>query len=187
MSIEELTEKQKEMEKKLKSQTKEILNLKNSLEIEYSDNDDKSMNSIIHSDLGKDKIDMNRPQLSVAGLEMNNKHFNDLSNHELHQIKKMHQEDHSEEKPKTILDENLGDIIDKTINFLTYSFDGYSKKYNEAELLENLNDKKTFYQSLKLHIIATMLFIRDDENIIYIGILFVFLSIIIYFINIIVI
>ena len=39
MSIEELTEKQKEMEKKLKSQTKEILNLKNSLEIEYSDND----------------------------------------------------------------------------------------------------------------------------------------------------
>ena len=73
--------------------------------------------------------------MSAAGLSVNNKHFRDLSNHELHQIKKIHDQDHKI-KPQTILDESLVEIMDKCINFLTYSFDGYSKKYYEAENLE---------------------------------------------------
>ena len=125
-----------------------------------------------------------RPQMSSAGLEVNNKHFKDLSNHELHQIKKMHEKDHMI-KPKTILDEPLGDIMNKLVNFLTYSFDGYTKAYYEAEVMEDVydNDKST-YQMIKVNLIALIIFMRKDQNILYIGILLVLLSIIIYLVNI---
>ena len=46
-------------------------------------------------------------------------------------------------------------------------------------------DDKSMYNKLKVHIIAFILFFRDDHNIIYLGIIMVFLSIIIYFTNII--
>ena len=46
------------------------------------------------------------------------------------------------------------------------------------------DDDKSTYESIKIHFIAMMLFFRDDENILYIGILLVFLSIIIYLVNI---
>ena len=45
-------------------------------------------------------------------------------------------------------------------------------------------DKNT-WNNLKVLTMATILFIRDEQNIIYIGIIMIFLSIIIYFINII--
>ena len=133
----------------------------------------------------KDITSDTRPQLSGAGLTSNNKHFRDLSNHELHQIKKIYERDHKK-KLKTILDENLGEIMDKCINFLVYSFDGYQKAYYEAELMDNVYDEdKSLFQKIKTHLISIVLFIRDDQNILYIGILLVFLSIIIYFVNII--
>ena len=122
--------------------------------------------------------------MSSAGLETNIKHFRVLSNHELHQIKKLHEKDHKQE-PKTVLDESLGDIMNKCINFLTYSFDGYTKAYYQAEVMEDTYDnEKTMYESIKVHLIALTLFFRDDGNILYIGILLVFLSIIIYLVNI---
>jgi len=124
-----------------------------------------------------------RPQMSNAGLEINNKHFKDLSNHELHQIKKIHEKDHSL-KPKTILDESMGDIMNKLVNFLTFSFDGYTKAYYEAEIMEDVYDEKSIYQNIKVHLIAIILFMREDENIIYIGILLILLSVIIYLVNI---
>ena len=56
---------------------------------------------------------------------------------------------------------------------------------NEAELIENVYDKdKSFYQSIKIHLITIVLFIRDDQNILYIGILLIFLSLILYLVNI---
>ena len=126
----------------------------------------------------------NRPQMSSAGLEINNKHFKDLSNHELHQIKKIHEKDHSL-KPKTILDESMGDIMNKLVNFLTFSFDGYTKAYYAAEVMENVyDDEKNMYQRIKVHLIAIIMFMREDQNILYIGILLVFLSMIIYLVNI---
>ena len=125
----------------------------------------------------------NRPQMSNAGLEINNKHFKDLSNHELHQIKKIHEKDHSL-KPKTILDESMGDIMNKLVNFLTFSFDGYTKAYYEAEIMEDVYDEKSIYQNIKVHLMAIILFMREDENIMYIGILLIMLSMIIYLVNI---
>ena len=70
-------------------------------------------------------------------------------------------------------------------NFLTYSFDGYTKAYYQAEVMEDIyDDDKSLYESIKVHLIALTLFFRDDGNILYIGILLVFLSIIIYLVNI---
>jgi hypothetical protein len=125
-----------------------------------------------------------RPQMSSVGLEEIATHSKDLSNHELHQIKKIHEKDHMI-KSKTILDESLGDIMNKLVNFLTYSFDGYTKAYYEAEVMEDVydNDKST-YQMIKVNLIALIIFMRKDQNILYIGILLVLLSIIIYLVNI---
>ena len=126
-----------------------------------------------------------RPQLSSAAIKENNKHITHLSNHELHQINTIHEKDHK--RPiKTILDEPMGDVLDKTINFLTYSIDSFHKKIYEAELMENIHGDDTgLWNSLKKYLMAMILFFREDRNIIYIGFIMIFLSIIIYFTNII--
>lgn len=127
----------------------------------------------------------NRPQMTPAGLSDANEHVSHLSNHELHQVKNIYEKDHRR-KPITILDESLGDILDKTINFLVYSYEGYTNKLYEAELMEDVKGYEGgYYKRFKVHLIAMILFIRDDRNIVYIGFLMIFFSIIIYFINII--
>ncbi len=127
-----------------------------------------------------------RPQLSSSGLEEKNKHLTSLSNHELHQMKRIHEKDHS--KPvRTILDEPLGEILDNTINFLSKFQDSLKDKMYKAELMENIHsgDNIGLLKKIKLNIVALVLFFREDRNIIYIGFVFIFLSIIIYFTNII--
>jgi hypothetical protein len=127
----------------------------------------------------------NRPQMTPAGLSDANDHVTHLSNHELHQMKNIYEKDHRR-KPITILDESLGDILDKTINFLVYSYEGYTNKLYESELMEDVKGYEGgYYKRFKVHLIAMILFIRDDRNIVYIGFLMIFFSIIIYFINII--
>tara|TARA_B100000575_G_C23037030_1_gene596893 strand:+ start:291 stop:776 length:486 start_codon:yes stop_codon:yes gene_type:complete len=118
-----------------------------------------------------------RPQLTPL------EYHSSLTNHELHSINNIKKQNRIRGK-KTILDETLGEIFDKCINFITYSFDGYSMKFTEAEVIVDVYEDKSWYESIKTHFIAMLLFIRDDDNILYIGILLIFLSIIIYFINI---
>lgn len=124
-----------------------------------------------------------RPQLSSSELNKNNDHMTHLSNHELHQVKSMYEKDHRK-TIKTILDEPLGNILDNTINFLVYSFDNFYKKIYEAELMDDKKDE-SLINRIKIYMIAFVLFIRDEQNCIYLGIFMVFISIIIYFINII--
>jgi len=173
-------------------QDQEFVNLEKKL-MERIKNLEQMVKGDILEDEGYDLIrpyEMDRsaetmPQISGVGLSQHNKHGTQLSNHELHQIKSMHEKDHRN-KVNTILDEPLGDILDKTINFLVYSFDGYTKKIYESELMNNTQSTdKGYYTRLKVHVIAMILFIRDDRNSIYIGLFMIFLSIIIYFINII--
>jgi hypothetical protein len=126
-----------------------------------------------------------RPQMSAAGLSQHNKHLSQLSNHELHQMKSLHEKDHRKEV-RTVLDESLESILDKTINFLVHSIDSYTEKIYEAELMANIHSEdKGYYTRFRVHLMAMIIFIRDDQNILYIGFLMIFLSIIIYFINII--
>ena len=161
----------------------QILELRQALQMQMPHHDEEDNMDILVNDHMRDITSENRPQMSSAGLEINNKHFKDLSNHELHKIKKLHEKDHSQ-KPRTVLDESLGEIMNKLVNFLTFSFDGYSKAVYEAEVMEDVYDDKSMYQSIKVHVIATVLFMRDDQNILYIGILLVFFSMILYLMNI---
>ena len=133
----------------------------------------------------KDVSAETRPQMSGAGLSHHNKHLSQLSNHELHQMKSLHEKDHRKEV-RTVLDESLESILDKTINFLVHSIDSYTGKIYESELMTKVHSEdKGYYTRFKVHLMAMVLFIRDDQNIIYIGFFMIFLSIIIYFINII--
>jgi len=126
-----------------------------------------------------------RPQMSASGLSQHNKHLSQLSNHELHQMKSIYEKDHKKET-KTIFDESLANILDKTLNFLVYSIDSYTEKIYESELMNKVSSTDKDYSTrFRIHLMAMILFIKEDENIIYIGLLLVFLSIIIYFINII--
>ena len=147
-------------------------------------NQENNMDILINDHM-RDITQFKDPQPSGGrgGLSVNNRHFKDLSNHELHQVKKMHEKDH-QSNPRTILDEPLGEIMNKLLNFLTFSFDGYEKAIYKAEIMEDSYDNKSTYEMIKVHVIAVMIFMRDDENILYIGILLVFLSMILYLVNI---
>ena len=162
----------------------DMLELRQALNVQYPHHgeDEDNMDILVSGHL-RDVSREVRPQMSGAGLASSNKHFRDLTNHELHKIKKIHEADHKQQ-PRTVLDESLGGIMNKCVNFLTYSFEGYTKKLYEAEIMEDVHDDKTTYQFIKIHLIAMILFFRDDQNILYIGILLVFLSIIIYLVNI---
>ena len=73
----------------------------------------------------------------------------------------------------------------KLLNFITFSFEGYTKSLYNAELMEDVyDDDKNIYQTIKVHLIAMVLFIREDQHIIYIGIILIFISMIMYFMNI---
>ena len=185
----DLTDRANSLEQTLETYNNDLessmLELRQVLQMNYPHhtNEEDNLDILVDGHL-RDITAEQRPQMSSAGLETNNKHFRDLSNHELHQIKKLHEKDHKQE-PKTVLDESLGEIMNKCINFLTYSFDGYTKAYYQAEIMEDIyDDEKTMYESIKVHLIALTLFFREDGNILYIGILLVFLSIIIYLVNI---
>tara|TARA_B100001248_G_scaffold253301_1_gene230403 strand:- start:344 stop:967 length:624 start_codon:yes stop_codon:yes gene_type:complete len=177
-----------ELDDRLKLQNNEIDNelirVRQALQSDGGELKDDQVGNILNEHM-KDITKETPPQISASGgLEGSKKHFRDLNNHELHQIKKMHEKDHSI-KPRTILDESLGDIMNKLVNFLTFSFDGYTKAYYAAEIMEDVYDnEKSMYQSIKVHLIAIILFMREDQNILYIGILLVFLSMIIYLVNI---
>ena len=189
---EELSQLRQELTNKQNELNSQILELRQALQMNYPHhthdlthhtNEEDNLDILVDGHL-RDITAEQRPQMSSAGLESNNKHFRDLSNHELHQIKKLHEKDHKQ-KPRTVLDESLGEIMNKCINFLTYSFDGYTKAYYQAEIMEDIyDDDKSLYESIKVHLIALTLFFRDDGNILYIGILLVFISIIIYLVNI---
>ena len=165
----------------------ELLRLSHKLKMGVSQTNDSDeeiddMDELINSHL-RDITAEQRPQMSSAGLEMYNKHFTNLTNHELHQIKKMKKQN-KDKKNKTIMDESLGKIMYKCINFLTYSFDDYTKKIYEAEIILDRYDNQSFTDLLQIYTTASVLFIKDEENILYIGIILIFFSIIIYFINI---
>jgi len=184
----DLRDSQESLEETIRTQNTKIntdmIELRQALNVQYPHHgeDEDNMDILISGHL-RDVSREVRPQMSGAGLASSNKHFRDLTNHELHKIKNIHEEDHKQEA-RTVLDESLGEIMNKCVNFLTYSFDGYTKKYYEAEILEDVYDDKSTYESIKVHLIAIILFFRDDQNILYIGILLVFLSIIIYLVNI---
>tara|TARA_B110000208_G_scaffold190560_1_gene254751 strand:+ start:3487 stop:3939 length:453 start_codon:yes stop_codon:yes gene_type:complete len=121
-----------------------------------------------------------RPQMSM---DLRNAY--NLTLNEKQKIDNLVKEEYST-KHTTILDESLGDILDKTFNFLGNFVAEYKLKYDYADALLNIDvdDSNRISNVIILHLTSISLLIRESDNIIYIGILFVILSIIIYFFNI---
>ena len=107
-----------------------------------------------------------------------------LNTHELNKMDTILDE-HYNKKQTTILEKPFGEVINNTVNFFGNSINSYSTKLLEAEFTQKLYDTEyTYLNALQKHIIAIALFIRDDENIIYLGIIMIILSVLICFFNI---
>lgn len=165
--IQELEEKQDEYHNEL---VKEIATMKRFMapgDMNRETNNTRNMND-------------NRPQTNTElanDLSLNNQHFRDLSNHELHRIKSSYSKKY-ETNNKTIFDESINNVIDKTINFLSYSYDTYDKSYLDADELIEYEDigNRTYSEMIKTHLLAISLFLREKDVTIYLGIILVFIS-----------
>jgi hypothetical protein len=82
---------------------------------------------------------------------------------------------------KTIMDESLGDVFDKTLSFTANSMDSYMRKVYEAETLLDTDRKNpSFQDSMMKYLVGFGLFIRDEGNAVYLGLVCILVSIIIY-------
>lgn len=107
-----------------------------------------------------------------------------LNNQEFQKMNQILQENY-DESPQTILDKPLGEVMNDTVNFFSNSINSYSDKYREANLGRKLySTNNSTADKFQTHLLAISLFIRDDKNIIYLGILMILLSVIISFFNI---
>ena len=132
------------------------------------------------NDKDKDIGEDNRPQIHVRPSDMNQSLRDNETAKEDEFTKKY------ERSKITIMDRTLSDVLDRTLNFVVYSFGDYQVQVKKAELLIDNKDNKShsFGDRLMIHAHALSLFISDGDNCIYIGILLIVLSIIIYFVNI---
>lgn len=144
---------------------------------ETNNNDDNNDDNIIGANEGPTDP---RPQMA---LDLRNAYS--LTMEEKVKIDNIVKEEYSKQN-RTILDEPLGDILDKTFNFYGNFFMDYKERYDYADALLNIDvgDVNKPGNFIILHLTTISLLIRDSDNIIYIGILFIILSIIIYFFNI---
>ena len=76
-------------------------------------------------------------------------------------------------------------MLNNTVNFFGRSFELYEEKVLDAKVTRKLYETEDPYlDNLQIHLMAISLFIRDEDNIIYLGIIMIILSILICFFNI---
>ena len=107
-----------------------------------------------------------------------------LNAHEFNKVSRI-MEIENKQKNLTILDMPFGRVIDNTVNFFGNSVDLYYAKLIEAEVTQGFYDTdNSILQKLQKHLIAITLFIRDEDNVIYLGFIMIILSVLICFFNI---
>mgnify|MGYP001398253318 FL=1 len=130
----------------------------------------------------------NRPQIST---DFNRQHNNILHKKEedsiIKKIKK--KEIEIEKNKKTIMDMQLKDIINKTTETTANFWEDYKIKLVESKHnynnKYNLDEENTNISSfLMIHILAFTEYMKENNNILYIGIFIIIISIIIYIFNI---
>ena len=139
-------------------------------------------------DLDYSKIDddprfsLSRPQEGRSGVvRASLDALNDVEYSKMNRIL----EQEYDKKKLTILDKPLGDVLEGTVNFVSNSYNSYADKFLEAKFSKLLFQTDNEYlNGLQIHLIAISLFIRDDENVIYLGIIMVIISFLLCFINI---
>lgn len=103
-----------------------------------------------------------------------------------HEFQKMNRilDEHYNQTNKTILDQPLGEVMNNTIHFFGNSVNSYYSKLMEAEFMYKLQGESSYIDKIKINLVAISLFIRDNDNIIYLGIIMIILSVLICFFNI---
>jgi hypothetical protein len=90
-----------------------------------------------------------------------------------------------ETNAKTVFDIPLGEVLDNTLSFTTFSFESYMKKVYEAETLLSYDHKNpSVKDNVMNYLVGFGLFVREEGNALYLGIVCILVSIIIYFLDI---
>ena len=93
--------------------------------------------------------------------------------------------EYEKKNQNTVLDLTMNQIIDNTVNLSANFMDDYADKMNQVSLEFQLYEEDdTLFTNFKKYILAFVLYLGDKDNIIYVGVLLVTLSIILYFFNI---
>ena len=128
----------------------------------------------------------NRPQISFD-IDLHKDDILLKENEEINIKKKI-----VNENQKTILDEKLGDILEKTSETVSNFLSDYKVKMLESKYeLETNNtnlkeeDKSKISHILNIHVMGLFNYLKDNDNIIYLGIFIVFISVLLYILNII--
>ena len=122
---------------------------------------------------------------NTGNVKAMNDYLQELTLHEYQKVQNILEKDHSR-KNQTIMDQPLGETMDKTVNFMANSIDKFYQKYYEAKLMDTTTQEEDqgFIYKVKIYFLTIVLFARDEENIIYLGILCIIISIIMLFFNI---
>jgi len=128
------------------------------------------------------RFSLSRPQEGRTGVVRAS--LDALNDVEYNKMNRILEEEYNK-KRATILDRPLGDVLEGTVNFFSNSFNSYADKLLEAKFSKLLFQTDNEYlNKLQIHLIAISLFIRDDENVIYLGIIMIIISFLLCFINI---
>ena len=127
-----------------------------------------------------------RPQIAtnIKHVELSERGENDKI------IKKIRKNEIEKEKNrKTIMDMPLRDILEKTSEVSSDFWIDYKTNLAEVEINRKTNDpdynNKSLSSIIEIHVVALVNYMREADHILYIGILLVIISIILYVFNII--
>ena len=108
-----------------------------------------------------------------------------LSKYESDITKKMQREYH-QKRGKTVFDMTINEIVENTAKFIEGFQSGYAYKVHKVESEYKLYNEGSggFFENIKKYMMALVLYLSDNDNMLYFGIIMVTLSIILYFFNI---
>ena len=152
---------------------------------------DVNMENIIEDNfLSKRQLDLRkdtRPQLGVnrGHIELSERGVNDKI------IKRIREnESEMEKNRKTIMDMPLRDILEKTSETSEEFWNDYKTNLAEVEINHKTNnpeyDNTNISNIMSIHIVALINYMREGDHVLYMGILLVIISIILYVFNIII-
>jgi len=138
---------------------------------------ERSLDDTLNQGIGvKDTVDMTKVQGNDETLSLGAGLVAPIDRTETYEAKT---------KAKTVFDTPLGEVLDNTLSFATFSFESYMKKVYEAETLLSYDHKNpSVRDNVMNYIVGFGLFVREEGNALYLGIVCIMVSIIIYFLDI---
>ena len=144
----------------------------------YLNNNIETFNDTVNIDFEPPIFD-NKPQISQKADRLS-KH---LRNSEINYINKLFHKNNNKKKKK-LMNYRIGKKRKKKSEFFNNFLRDYRHKVYDTEVIIKKESDEGFFQSLEIYIIAFVRYINENDNIIYLGIILIFISIILYFFNI---